>query len=247
MFLAQFYACVFICCCANFNSENILKKHILEISGIQKSFNNKLLLSDIYLKLETGQIIGLFGRNCSGKSMLLKVIFGIVPALDKSVFINGISMNSSSRLLNEISYLHQNQFIPNHFLVFKTIQLSVDKQKILVFCEDDFLKLLLNQKIKDLSFGELRYLQVKLMFFNQSKFVLLDEPFSGLSLKMIEIIVLLIKENSEEKGIILTDHNYKSVIEISTDLRILKDGKLQIINKKAELVSEGYLTNSASF
>lgn len=224
-----------------------MKKHILEISGIQKSFNDKLLLSDIYLKVETGQIIGLFGKNGSGKSTLLKVIFGIVPALDKSIFINGISRNNSSVLLNEISYLHQNQFIPNHFSVFQTIRLSVDKQKIFVFCEDDFLKPLLNQKIKDLSFGELRYLQVKLMFFNKSKFVLLDEPFSGLSPRMIEIVLLLIKENSEEKGVILTDHNYENVIEIATDLRILKEGKLRVINKKAELVSEGYLVNSANF
>lgn len=224
-----------------------MKKHILEVSGIQKSFNNKLLLSDVYLKLETGQIIGLFGRNGSGKSTLLKIIFGIVPALDKSIFINGISRNNSAMLLNEISYLHQNQFIPNHFSVFQTIRLSVDKQKIAVFCEDDFLKPLLNQKIKDLSFGELRYLQIKLILSNQSKFVLLDEPFSGLSPKMIEIVILLIKENSEEKGIVLTDHNYKSVIEIATDLRMLKEGKLQVINKKAELVSEGYLANSAIF
>ncbi|MNE16468.1 hypothetical protein D3C80_1094130 [compost metagenome] len=64
---------------------------------------------------------------------------------------------------------------------------------------------------------------------------------------MIEIVILLIKENSEEKGIVLTDHNYKSVIEIATDLRMLKEGKLQVINKKAELVSEGYLANSAIF
>lgn len=224
-----------------------MKKHILEVSGIQKSFDNKLLLSDIYLKLETGQIIGLFGRNGSGKSTLLKIIFGIVPALDKSIFINGISKNNASTLLNEIGYLHQNQFIPNHFSVLQTILLSVDKQKAHFVCEDDFLKSLLNQKIRDLSFGELRYLQVKLILSNQSKFVLLDEPFSGLSPKMIEIVALLIKENSQEKGIIVTDHNYRSVIEIATDLRILNNGKLQIINEKAELTQKGYLINSAIF
>jgi ABC-type multidrug transport system ATPase subunit len=229
------------------NSKNILKKHILEVSGIQKSFNNKLLLSDIYLKLETGQIIGLFGRNGSGKSTLLKIIFGIVPALDKSIFINGISKNNASTLLNEIGYLHQNQFIPNHFSVLKTILLSVDKQKAHSVCEDDFFKSLLNQKIRALSFGELRYLQIKLMLSNQSKFVLLDEPFNGLSPKMIEVVMLLIKENSQAKGIIVTDHNYRSVIEIATNLRILNNGKLQTVNEKAELLQEGYLINSAIF
>ena len=224
-----------------------MKRHVLEISGIQKSFNGKLLLSDVYLKLETGQIIGLFGRNGSGKTTLLKIIFGIMPALDKSIFINGISKNKSSLLLNEISYLHQNQFIPNHFPVFKTIQLSVDKQKVDVFCNDNFLKPLLNRKIRDLSFGELRYLQVKLILFNQSKFVLLDEPFSSLSPKMVEKVSLLIKENSQEKGIIVTDHNYRSVIEVTTDLRVLDQGKLRVINEKAELFEEGYLPSSAIF
>ncbi|MDP5198105.1 ATP-binding cassette domain-containing protein [Flavobacterium sp. DG2-3] len=224
-----------------------MNKHILEISGIQKSFNNKLLLSDIYLKLETGQIIGLFGRNGSGKSTLLKVIFGIVPASDKSIFVNGISKNNSSLLLNEISYLHQNQFIPNHFSVLQTVLLAVDKQKAHLVCEDEFLKSLLNQKIRNLSFGELRYLQVKLVLSNESKFVLLDEPFSGLSPKMIEIVSLLIKANSQKKGIIITDHNYRSVVGIATDLRMLSGSKLQIISKKAELIQEGYLTSSANF
>ena len=230
-----------------FNSQNSLKKHILEVSGIQKSFNNKLLLSDIYLKLETGQIMGLFGRNGSGKSTLLKIIFGIVPALNKSIFVNGISKNNDSTLLNEIGYLHQNQFIPNHFSVLQTILLSVDKQKARFVCEDDFLKSLLNQKIRDLSFGELRYLQVKLILSNQSKFTLLDEPFSGLSPKMADNVALLIKENSQEKGIIVTDHTYRNVVEIATDLRILSDGKLHIINEKAELIQKGYLINSAIF
>lgn len=218
-----------------------MKKHILEISGIQKKFNNTLLLSNIYLKLETGQIIGLFGRNGSGKSTLFKIIFGVIPDSDKSVFIDGISKGNS--FLSEIGYLCQNQFVPNHFSVFQAIRLSIDKQKVSIFCNDDFLKPLLNQKIKRLSFGELRYLQIKLVLFNPSKFVLLDEPFIGLSPKMIEIVQELIKENSQEKGVIVTDHNYEKVIDIATDLRMLKDGKLQIINNLTEFVQEGYLIN----
>ncbi|MBO9582680.1 MAG: ATP-binding cassette domain-containing protein [Flavobacterium sp.] len=224
-----------------------MKKHILEISGIQKSFNDKLLLSDIYLKLETGQIIGLLGRNGSGKSTLFKIICAIISASDRSIFIDGISKNKSHLLLNEISYLYQNQFVPNHFSVLQAIQLSIDKQNVVFFCSDYFLKPLLNQKIKNLSFGELRYLQVKLILFNQSKFVLLDEPFTGLSPKMIDIVHELIKENSQEKGVIITDHNYEKVIEIATDLRLLKNGKLHTINKRAELIQKGYLRSLDNF
>ncbi len=224
-----------------------MKKHTLEISGIRKSFSDKILLSDIYLKVETGEIIGLFGLNGSGKSTLLKIIYGIVGASDKSIFINGISFNNSAILLTEISYLHQNQIIPNHFSVLKAIKLSIAKQKVDIFCQDDLLKPFLNQKIRDLSFGELRYLQVKMILFNKSKFVFLDEPFSGLSPKMTNVVLDLIKENSKEKGIIITDHNYENVMKISTHLIFLKDGKLHEINKIAELEEKGYLTSSAIF
>lgn len=224
-----------------------MKKHSIEISGIQKKFGQKLILSDIYLKIETGQIIGLLGRNGSGKSTLLKCVCGIFSASDKSVFINGISKNNTANLMHEISYLHQDQFIPNHLSVIRTILLAVAKQNTKLFCEDIFIKSLLNKKIKNLSFGELRYLQVKITLFNASKFVFLDEPFSGLSPKMIEIVSQLIKENSVEKGILITDHQYEEVMKVSTDLRLLKDGKLQIINNKAELFGYGYLSSSAVF
>ncbi len=224
-----------------------MKKHILEVSGIQKKFSDKLVLSDIYLKIGTGEIVGLLGHNGSGKSTLLKIISCNLTASDKSIFIDGVSRNNCSELVNEISYMCQDQFIPNHLSVLRTIELSVAKQKLNLFYEDDFLKPFLRQKIKNLPFGELRYLQVKLVLFNSSKFILLDEPFSGLSPKMIEIIVQLIKENSREKGILITDHQYENVMKISTILLLLKGGKLHKINEKAELVKNGYLTRPADF
>lgn len=231
----------------SFNSKGLLKKHTIEISGIQKKFDTKLILSDVYLKIETGEIIGLLGRNGSGKSTLLKIICGIISCADKSIFINGISINKYWNILREISYLHQNQFIPNHLSVSKTIFLSVAKQKLMSFCEDIFIKNLLDKKIRELSAGELRYLEVKITLFNSSRFVLLDEPFNGLSPKMIEVVKRLIKENSEEKAILITDHNYNEVISVSNRLLLLFDGKLQNINGKDELVERGYLPSSTLF
>ena len=224
-----------------------MKTHIIEVSGIRKMFGSKAILSDVYLKIEVGEIIGLFGRNGSGKSTLLKSICGLLPVSDKSVFIDGVSKNKSSNLINEIAYLHQDQFIPNHLSVIRTIHLGIDKQKTALFCEDVFIKPLLNRKIRNLSVGELRYLQIKLVLFNTSKFVLLDEPFNGLSPKMIEVVTGLIEENSKEKGILITDHNYENVLKISTGLRLLKEGKLQIIKNKAELFENGYLVSPAVF
>jgi ABC-type multidrug transport system ATPase subunit len=223
------------------NKEIILKKHILEVDGIQKKFSEKVILSDIYLKCETSEIIGLLGRNGSGKSTLLKIIFGLVDVSNKCIRIDNVSKNNSKITSEEISYLHQDQFIPNYLSVKKTISLSIDKQNRVKFCEDEFIQTLLNRKVKHLSSGELRYLEIKTILFNSSKFVLLDEPFNGLSPKMIEFVNEMIKNDSYKKGIIVTDHNYQNIIDIARRLILLKDGKLHNISNKEELVAKGYL------
>jgi ABC-type lipopolysaccharide export system ATPase subunit len=219
-----------------------LKKHILEVDGIQKSFNEKVVLSDVYLKCETSEIIGLLGRNGSGKSTLLKIIFGIVSAPNKCIRIDSVSLNNKNILLNEISYLHQEQFIPNHLSVQKAILLSIDKQNRDNFYKDEFIQSLLKKKINHLSSGELRYLEIRIVLFNSSKFILLDEPYNGLSPLMVDIINEMILTNSNEKGIIITDHNYQNVIRIATRLVLIKEGKTHEIQEKEQLIEKGYLT-----
>ena len=228
----------------NFNQLNpfyILNKHVLEIDSIQKKFDYKSVLSDVYLKCETGEIIGLLGRNGSGKSTLLKIIFGILDADFKFVRIDGVIKNKTGDLFEEISYLSQEDFIPNLFSVKRAIQLSIDKDKIADFYQDDFINSLKDKKINHLSGGELRYLEIKLILSNSSKFVLLDEPYNGLSPIMIDKINQLIIENSSKKGIIITDHNYENVIKISSKLILIKEGKTFHLKDKNELIDRGYL------
>jgi len=218
-----------------------MTNHLLEIDSIQKYFDQKVVLSDVYLKCKTGEIIGLLGRNGSGKSTLLKIIFGILPADNKFVRINGKVLFKTNDLLNEISYLPQEDFIPNSFSLKRAIQLSIDKDKIADFYQDDFINSLKDKKINHLSGGELRYLEIKLILSNSSKFVLLDEPYNGLSPIMIDKINQLIVENSNKKGIIITDHNYENVIKISSKLILMKEGKAFHLKDKNELIEKGYL------
>jgi ABC-type multidrug transport system ATPase subunit len=218
-----------------------MTSHILEIDSVQKHFEQKLVLSDVYLKCKTGDIIGLLGRNGSGKSTLLKIIFGIISADNKFVRVDGKVLFKTNDLLNEISYLPQEDFIPSSFSVKKTIQLSINKNKIANFYQDEFINSLKDKKIFHLSGGELRYLEIKLILSKPSKFVLLDEPYNGLSPIMMDKINQLIIESSDKKGIIVTDHNYENVIKISTKLILMKEGKAFHLKDKDELIEKGYL------
>ena len=217
-------------------------KNILEVDSVQKQYDGRIIISDVYLKCETNDIIGILGRNGSGKSTLLKIIFGIESADFKFVRVDGVVKANTSALLEQISYLPQDNFIPNALSVKRTIQLSICKEKLVEFYADEMIQSLFNKKIKHLSGGELRYLEIKLILNNNSKFVLLDEPYNGLSPIMIENINALITKKSKVKGIIITDHNYKNVIDVSTKLALMKDGKMFHLKNKEELIERGYLS-----
>ena len=219
-----------------------MKINTLEIDSVQKRFDEKSVLTDVYLKCETGDIIGLLGRNGSGKSTLLKIVFGIQNADQKFIRVNGIIKNKTSELLQDISYLHQDNFIPNNFSVKKAIALSISKENVVAFYDDEMITSLKEKYIKQLSGGELRYLEIKLILSNSSKFVLLDEPYNGLSPVMAEKTNELIVENSQRKGIIITDHNYEKVIQVATKLILMKEGKVHHLKDKTELIEKGYLS-----
>lgn len=216
-------------------------KSVLEVDSIQKQYEGRNIISDAYLRCETSDIVGLLGRNGSGKSTFLKILFGIESADFKFVRIDGLVKFKTKDLVAEISYLPQENFIPNSFSVQKAIQLSISKDALEEFYDDEMIKSIRAKRIKHLSAGELRYLEIKLVLYKSAKFVLLDEPYNGLSPIMIEEMNKLLIEKSKTKGIIITDHNYENVIKISTKLVLMQEGKLYHLNDKNDLVAKGYL------
>lgn len=221
-----------------------MESNTLEIDSVIKKFDTKILLSDIYLKVKTGDIIGLLGRNGSGKSTLLKIIFGIEPCEHRFLRINDKVLISNQDIISKISYLDQQSYLPNNLRVNKVISLCIANDKQAEFCNDALIKQILTSKVSQLSGGELRYIEVKLLLFNNSQFVLLDEPFTGLSPINIELISDLIVKNALQKGILITDHNYNVILEICTQIYLLKGGKTHLIQNLSELEEKGYINIS---
>lgn len=215
----------------------------LEVDSINISFGKKKILTDVFLKCKTGDIIGVFGRNGSGKSTLLKIIYGTLNAENKFIRLNNNVLTQAYKTENEISYLPQDNFIPNNFSVKKAIDLAIRKNKRDEFYNDKIINKIINSKIGSLSGGELKYLQIKLTLFGDAKFCLLDEPYSGVSPIIVELINYQIIEQSKNKGIIITDHNYSYLLEIATKIYLLKDGVGKLLNNKEELIKYGYLKN----
>ena len=180
------------------------------------------------------------GRNGTGKSSLLRILFGEVIPNDKSIRINGKSLGSSYRSPNDLRYLPQNRFIPKSLTVNRIFKdFKLDFRDFIIHFPD--FKKFHKSKLSDLSGGERRIFEIYVILVSQTKFCMLDEPFSQIMPVHIDVIKNLILREKENKGILLTDHMYRYVIESSNELYVLQDGKTNLLQDIKQLETMGYI------
>lgn len=215
-------------------------KNVLEFDSLYLEFDLHKVLQDVYMKCEQGEVVGLLGRNGSGKSCLMQIVFGSMRAYQQSVRINGEYVLNTNISKGLIHYLPQESFIPKSLKV-KTViahyNLSADD---LIIAFPNFVSKL-NDSIGALSGGEVRLLEIFIILKSKGLFCILDEPFSNLMPLHIEKVLQLIEHCKVNKGIIITDHLYSYLIEASGRLYLLQNGKTYPIKNPEELIQYGYL------
>ncbi len=213
--------------------------NLLEIDSVILEFNSIRVLQDVYLKSETGKVTGLLGRNGTGKSCLMKILFGELIPTDKSIRLNGNTLINSYRSPKDLRYLPQTRFIPNS----QTIKRIFSDFKIdfsdLINNFPEFEKLY-KSKLINLSGGERRIIEIYTILVSQTKFCMLDEPFSQVMPIHVDTIKRLILREKKNKGIIITDHMYKYIINVCDDLYVIRDGKTYLTNNIKDLETLGY-------
>ncbi len=214
-------------------------RNLLEVDSVILEFGSKRVLQNVYLKSETTKVTALLGRNGTGKSCLMKIIFGELTPGNRSVRINGKSLLSSARSPKWMRYLPQNSFIPASLRVkrvFRDFRLDFGG---LISYFPDFEKLY-RTKMLQLSGGERRIIEIYSILASQSRFCMLDEPFSQIMPVHVDTIRKLILSEKQNKGIIITDHLYRHVIDICDDLYVISNGKTYLTKGIEELETLGY-------
>ncbi len=90
-----------------------------------------------------------------------------------------------------------------------------------------------------------RILEVLLLIESPAKFTILDEPFSHIMPIYIELVKEAIKRVKYRKGILITDHQYNHILEVSDRLHLLREGIFYQISDKSELVEKGYISHKS--
>lgn len=217
-------------------------KNLLEVDSVMISFDDRKILTDCYLKCETGDVIGILGRNGCGKSSLLKIIFGTLFTYNKFIRINNKVYNQPYKHGNLIAYLPQHDFLPKNISIQKIIHIYIStktgREKII---NDSRLKNHLKKRISELSGGELRYFEIMLLVNHDVKFIMLDEPFAKVEPLYKELIINLIREYCSTKGFIITDHDYTNIIAASDRIILITNGVCKPIKALVELEQWNYV------
>lgn len=213
----------------------------LHIDSITKSFGEKDILKDIYLNCETGKVSGILGRNGCGKSTLFQIIFGTVKGNTQYIKFDNTILQTQFERKNRIAYLPQYSFLPKNVKIKNLINLFCNKENSQKISDLELIQPFLNETSTILSGGELRIVETLLIIYSKAQFILLDEPFHSLSPKIISELKVIIKQQTRQKGFIISDHQYHDVLDISDDIFLLSEGYLRPIKDLTELKRFNYL------
>jgi len=214
---------------------------VLKVDSVQITFGNRPILSDVWLQCRQGEVLGLLGRNGSGKSTLLKVIFGSLLPFHKYVSIDGVFTQYGYKQ-NRIAYLPQFSYLPKGIRISKLAVMLVGIKYRQQFTGLDIYQKHHHKKPEQLSGGELRQLEMLMTIYSKADFILLDEPFTQVTPVQTDYFKQLIREVGKTKGIIITDHQYNNVLDVSDRVILIHEGATKPINSVDDLITYRYIS-----
>jgi len=211
----------------------------IEVINLIKDFGKKRVINDLSLNIQAGEIVGLLGPNGAGKTTTFYIILGLIEASSGDILLNNASINDLAmyqRARLGIGYLPQDSSIfkkltvrDNLKSIAETLPINKNAQidKVDSLLEDFGLTGIADQMAYTLSGGERRRLEIARAILPSPKFLLMDEPFSGvdpISISDVQKMVLKLKEKNI--GILITDHNVRETLKIVDRAYLVYDGSI---------------------
>ncbi|MBY6003814.1 LPS export ABC transporter ATP-binding protein [Salipiger bermudensis] len=221
----------------------------LRVRNLRKSYKKRVVIRDVTLDLDRGEVVALLGPNGSGKTTTFYAVAGLVNPEGGKVTIDGrdatwMPMYRRARL--GIGYL------PQEMSIFRGLSVEDNITAVLDIAESDrhrrrerleellgefSIEHLRRAPALALSGGERRRVEIARCLAANPKYLLLDEPFAGVDPISVNDIRLLVSDLKKRGiGVLITDHNVRETLEIVDRAYILHDGKVLMSGSPAEVV-----------
>ncbi|MEY2928235.1 MAG: hypothetical protein RL367_2712 [Pseudomonadota bacterium] len=223
----------------------------LGVVSIAKSYDKRVVLSDVSLSVARGEVVGLLGPNGAGKTTCFYSVMGLVKPDSGRVMLDGVDITGLPmyrRAILGLGYLPQETSIFRGLSVEKNIkavlELSVPDKKAraerLEFLLEEFgLARLRDSNAMALSGGERRRCEIARALAADPSIMLLDEPFAGIDPLSISDIRDLVKDlKQRDIGVLITDHNVRETLDIVDRACIIYDGRVLFSGSPQELVAD---------
>lgn len=211
---------------------------LLQCIDINKSFGNKKILKDINLTIPRGKIIGLLGKNGTGKSTLIKLINDLLTPTSGQILINGKEVGVGSKKI--IAYLPERTYLDKSMTVEEVIEFfedfydNFDSKKARKLLKD--LDLDTTLKLNKMSKGMQEKVQLVLVMSRKADLYILDEPLGGVDPATRDYILDTILTNfNEGASVIISTHLIADVERILDEVIFIDKGKIILQSDSDEL------------
>ena len=218
-----------------------MKKVILKIEHLKKSFGEKNVIKDFDLDVYEGEFLTLLGSSGCGKTTILRSIAGLDPVTEGHIYIDGKEVTNLDPQHREVNTIFQNYALFPLMTVEDNIGFGLKMKKVnkkeIETRVHDMLELVHllgyeKRKPKELSGGEQQRVSIARGLINNPKVLLLDEPLSALDQKLRKSMQLELKQLQKKLGItfIYVTHSQDEALTMSDRIVLLKDGKIEQVD-----------------
>jgi lipopolysaccharide export system ATP-binding protein len=227
-----------------------VREETLRTEGLAKAYGGRLVVDGVSIELNRNEIVGLLGPNGAGKTTSFNMVVGIIKPLRGKIFledrdITTLPLYKRARL--GVGYLAQDTSIfrklsveQNILAVLEVLGLTKDQQRARLeeLMDELGVSHLAKNVAYTLSGGERRRVEIARALASNPRFMLLDEPFSGVDPKAVEEIQGIIRLMAQRGiGILITDHSVRETLAVTDRSYIIYEGKIRVAGTASELVN----------
>ena len=225
----------------------------LDVHNLHKKYRSRVVVKDVSLHVDGGEVVGLLGPNGAGKTTCFYMIVGLIASDGGEIFISGDGQENKithmpihQRARLGLSYLPQENSVFRKLTVAENVRAVLELQdfdeptidnRLDELLEELHVSHLRDQKAVSLSGGERRRVEIARALATSPRFILLDEPFAGVDpIAVIDIqkIIKFLKERGI--GVLITDHNVRETLGICDRATIINAGEVLAAGHPAEII-----------
>lgn len=197
----------------------------IELNNVSKNFKNQTVLENVNLKLESGKIYGLVGRNGSGKSVLLKIMTGLMEPSDGIIKYGGIP-------------LKKGQYAKENLLLLAKINKKTGEERINEILKQVGLEPESKKVYRKFSLGMKQKLAIAQAFMEEPKVLLLDEPMNALDEQSVQDMRIMFREyvNKKPAIMVITSHHKEDIEILCDQVYSIKNGYVNNVEENGQKI-----------